>query len=290
MSPAKRRAAIEHVKGVFPEVSERRFCRLMSQARSTQRRRPQRRPDEDILTGRILELASAFGRYGTPRITALLRREGWCVNHKRVERVWKQEGLKVPSRQRKRGRIWLNDGSCVRRRAEYRNHVWSYDFVEDGTRSGRKLRFLSVVDEWTRKSLAIVVGRSFTSLDVLNCLAELFLTEGVPEYIRSDNGSEFIANKLRAWLLALGVKTLYIEPGSPWENGYIESFNGKFRDEFLALEVFDTLAEARVLTERWRRYYNTQRPHSALGYRPPAPESFVPPVRPAKALEMAGWA
>jgi len=290
LSPAKRRAAIEHVKVVFPEVSERRFCRLMSQARSTQRRRLKRRPDEDMLTGRVMELAVVFGRYGTPRITALLRREGWRINHKRVERIWKREGLKVPSRQRKRGRIWLNDGSCVRRRAEYRNHVWSYDFVEDQTRDGRKLKFLNVVDEWTRKSLAIMVGRSFTSLDVLSCLAELFLTEGLPEYIRSDNGPEFVANKLRAWLLGLEVRTLYLEPGSPWENGYIESFNGKFQAEFLSMEIFDTLAEARVLTERWRRYYNTQRPHSSLSYRPPAPESFEPPVRPAKALEMVGWA
>ena len=242
-----------------------------------------------MLTGRIIELAAAFARYGTLRITSLLKRESWLINHKRVERIWKREGLKVPSRQKKRGRIWLSDGSCMRHRAEYRNHVWSYDFVEDRTRDGRKLRFLNVVDEWTRKSLAIVVGRSFTSLDVLTCLADLFLTEGLPEYIRSDNGPEFIANKLRAWLLGLKVRTLYIEPGSPWENGYIESFNGKFQDEFLSLEIFDTLDEAKILTERWRRYYNTQRPHSSLGYRPPAPESFEPPVKPVKALQVVGW-
>jgi transposase InsO family protein len=238
-----------------------------------------RRADEELLTSRILELAATFGRYGYRRITALLRREGLVVNRKRVERIWRQEGLKVPSKQPKRGRIWLNDGSCVRHRAEYQNHVWTYDFVEDRTRDGRKLRFLNVVDEYTRKSLGILVARSLKSFDVLNCLADLFLTEGVPDYIRSDNGSEFASHQLRAWLSNLKVKTLFIEPGSPWENGYIESFNGKFRDEFLSLEVFDSLAEARVLTERWRRLYNTIRPHSSLGYRPPAPESFSLPIQ-----------
>jgi transposase InsO family protein len=232
-----------------------------------------------------LELAMAYGRYGYRRITALLRREGWQVNRKRVERIWRQEGLKVPSKQPKRGRIWLNDGSCIRHRAEYQNHVWTYDVVEDRTRDGRKLRFLNVVDEYSRKALGIVVGRSLKSFDVLNCLADLFLTEGVPDYIRSDNGSEFIARELRAWLSDLNVKTLFIEPGSPWENGYIESFNGKFRDEFLSLEVFDSLAEAQVLTERWRQMYNTIRPHSSLGYRPPAPESFDLSVKTNRATD-----
>ena len=285
MSPAKRRAAIVQAKAVFPEVSERRLCRVIGQARSTQRRRHQRRSDEDILTGRILELALVFGRYGYRRITALLRREGWLVNRKRVERIWKKEGLKVPSRQPKRGRIWLNDGSCIRLRPEYRNHVWAYDFVEDRTKDGRKLRFLTVVDEYSRKSLAIVVGRSLKAFDVLSCLADLFLTEGMPDYIRSDNGSEFIASKLRLWLSELEVRTLFIEPGSPWENGYIESFNGKFRDEFLSMEVFETLAEAQVLTERWRCLYNTIRPHSSLSYRPPAPESFELPIKAALGSE-----
>ena len=285
MSPAKRRAIIEEIKTVFPEVSERRLCRVIGQARSTQRRRNLRRSDEDILTGRILELALVFGRYGYRRITALLRREGWLVNRKRVERIWKKEGLKVPSRQPKRGRLWLNDGSCVRLRPEYRNHVWAYDFMEDRTKDGRKLRFLNVVDEFSRKNLAIVVGRSLKAFDVLNCLADLFLTEGMPDYIRSDNGSEFIANKLRLWLSELKVKTLFIEPGSPWENGYIESFNGKFRDEFLSMEIFETLTEAKVLTERWRSIYNKIRPHSSLGYRPPAPESFELPIKGVLGLE-----
>jgi Transposase and inactivated derivatives len=261
---------------VFPGLSERRACRVIGQARSTQRRRPKKRSDEDALTGRILELVSAYGRYGYRRITALLKREGWRVNHKRVERIWRQAGLKVPVRQKKRSRIWLNDGSCVRLRAEHVNHVWTYDFVHDRTRDGRGLKFLTVIDEYSRECLSILVRRNITSFEVLQVLADLFLVKGIPAYIRSDNGSEFIASQLRSWLLRLGASTVYIEPGSPWENGYIESFNGKFRDEFLAGELFDTLTEAKVLTDRWRRLYNQIRPHSSLGYLPPAPESFSP--------------
>jgi len=206
-------------------------------------------------------------------VTGLLRNEGWEVNHKRVERIWRREGLKVPSRQPKRGRLWLNDGSCVRLRPERKDHVWSYDFMSDRTSDGRALRFLTVMDEHTRECLAIDVGRKMTSEDVLDRLTDLFTTRGVPEHIRSDNGPEFTARAVRGWLGRLGVKTLYIEPGSPWENGYIESFNGKFRDEFLNREALDTLIEAKVLTARWRREYNAVRPHSSLGYRPPAPEA-----------------
>ena len=250
---------------------------MVGQARTTQRRRPKIRSDEDALTGRIVELASAYGRYGYRRITALLRREDWRVNYKRVERIWRQAGLKVPAKQKKRGRIWLNDGSCVRHRAEQVNHIWAYDFVHDKTRDGRNLKLLTIVDEYSRECLAIVTKRSLKAFDVLNSLADLFLEKGLPEYIRSDNGPEFIAVELRKWLFELGVSTLFIEPGSPWENGYIESFNGKFRDEFLAGELFDTLGEAQVLTERWRRSYNSIRPHSSIGYRSPAPESFSPP-------------
>jgi len=182
----------------------------------------------------------------------------------------------VPSKQKKRGRLWLNDGFCVRHRAEHANHVWTYDFVHDRTSDGCGLKFLTVVDEYSRECLSISVDRNIRSFDVINVLADLFLSKGLPAYIRSDNGSEFISSSLRAWLLRCGISTLYIEPGSPWENGYIESFNGKFRDEFLAGELFDTLTEARVLTERWRQLYNNFRPHSALGYLPPAPESFSP--------------
>lgn len=248
---------------------------MLGQARSTQRGKPTLRDDEDLLTQRIVELAAAYGRYGYRRVAELLRRDGWRVNHKRVERIWRSEGLKVPHRQKKRGRIWLNDGSCVRHRAEHVNHVWSYDFVHDRTRDGKQLRFLTVVDEYSRECLALEVSRNLKALGVLECLSELFLARGVPEFIRSDNGPEFVAAVLREWLGRLSVKTLFIEPGSPWENGYIESFNGKFRDEFLSMELFESVSEARVLTERWRRHYNQVRPHSSLGYRPPAPEAWA---------------
>ena len=234
------------------------------------------RADEMPLTRRILELASWYGRYGYRRITALLRREGWRVNAKRVERIWRQEGLKVPKKQLKRGRIWLNDGSCIRHRPEYRNHVWAYDFVADRTHDGRPLKMLTIVDEYTRECLAIEVRRSMRSIHVLETLARLFTTKGVPEYIRSDNGPELTAHLVRDWLSRLEVGTLFIEPGSPWENGYVESFNGKLRDELLEREIFYTLREAQILIERWRVEYNTIRPHSSLGYRPPAPEAIRP--------------
>jgi len=198
------------------------------------------------------------------------------VNHKRVERIWRAEGLKVPVRQPKRRRLWLNDGSCVRLRPTHRDHVWAYDFVQTRTHDGRPVRMLAIVDEFTRECLAIDVGRRLNHEDVLERLAWLMSTRGVPDHIRSDNGSEFTATAVRDWLRRVGVKTLYIEPGSPWENGYVESFNGKLRDELLNVEIFDTLTEAKVLTERWRREYNTLRPHSALGYRPPAPEAIEP--------------
>jgi len=222
----------------------------------------------------MTELAKKYGRYGYKRITALLNEKGWNVNHKRIQRLWRLEGLKVPQKQPKKGRLWLGDGSCIRRRPEHRDHVWAYDFVQDKTHDGRNLKILTVVDEFTRECLCLDVRRSFTSEDVLARLADLFIFRGIPDYIRSDNGPEFIAKDLRRWLYRLGVKTLFIEPGSPWENGYIESFNGKFRDELLNGELFYTLAEARVIIERWRKEYNCVRPHSALGYKPPCPEAY----------------
>ena len=215
-----------------------------------------------------------FGRYGYRRITALLRGAGWKVNHKRVQRIWRQEGLKVPSKQPKRSRLWLNDGSCARLRPTHRNHVWSYDFVMDRTHDGRAIKIMTVIDEYTRECLAILVDRRIRSDDVLDCLTDLFLGYGPPEHIRSDNGAEFTAKAVRKWLACLGVKTLLIEPGSPWENGYNESFNGKLRDELLNGEIFYTLKEAQSLIERWRQEYNTFRPHSSLGYLPPAPETI----------------
>ncbi len=201
------------------------------------------------------------------------------MNVKRVWRIWRREGLKVPKKQPKRGRLWLNDGSCVRLRPERPNQVWSYDFVQDRTEDGRTFRMLCVIDEFTRRCLAIVVARRLRSDDVLQCLADLFVEHGPPEHIRSDNGPEFTAKAVRHWLGRIGVKTLFIEPGSPWENGYCESFNSKLRDELLNGEMFTTLREAQVLIESWRRHYNTVRPHSSLGYRPPAPETILPPAR-----------
>ncbi len=256
-------------------VSERRACRVVGHARSTHRHRVTVPDDEPRMVARMMALATRYGRYGYRRITALLRGEGWLVNHKRVERLWRREGLKVPQKQPKRGRLWLADGSCVRRRPTYRHHVWAYDFVAERTHEGRPLKILAVVDEYSRECLALVVARRLRAMDVLETLAQLFVTHGVPAHIRSDNGPEFTADLVRSWLEALDVATLFIEPGSPWENGYVESFNGKLRDELLDREIFYTLPEARIVIERWRREYNTVRPHSALGYRPPAPQAVT---------------
>lgn len=256
-------------------VSERRACRVLGQVRSVQRYQPQNSSEEEVLRGDIIRLASNYGRYGYRRITALLWAEGWRVNRKRVERIWREEGLRVPLRQPKRGRLYLNDGSCIRLRPCSKNHVWSYDFVSDRLHNGKKIRILTVIDEYTRKCLTIRVRSSLKTDQVLDTLSDLFMTEGVPEHIRSDNGSEFTAKSLREWIGSLGVKTAYIEPGSPWENGYNESFNGKLRDELLNREIFYSLKEAQVLIEQWRRHYNEVRPHSSLGYRPPAPRAVV---------------
>lgn len=206
----------------------------------------------------------------------MLRNDGWRVNHKRVSRIWRREGLKVPQKQPKRGRLWLNDGSCVRLRPMHENHVWSYDFMAERTRTGKPMRILNVIDEFGRKSLQGLVKRRIKADDVIETLSDLFCKYGVPEYIRSDNGPEFTAGVVRQWLSNVGAKTLFIEPGSPWENGYIESYNGKMRDEFLNREEFDTIEEAQVLTDMWRDEYNRVRPHSSLGYRPPAPEAVQP--------------
>ena len=205
----------------------------------------------------------------------MLHREGFKVNHKRVERIWRQQGLKVAGRQKKRRRLWLKDGSCIRLRPEHRDHVWSYDILEDKIYNGKKFRILNIIDEYTRECLLSFVSRRITSSEVVEFLAELFCSRGLPEYIRSDNGSEFTAKKVRKFISNLGTFPAFIEPGSPWENGYIESFNGKMRDELLNGEIFDTMAEAKVLVERWRAYYNTIRPHSSLEYMPPAPEARV---------------
>jgi len=259
-------------------VSERFACRVLGQHRSTQRKKPHGRPDEEALTADIIRLASRYGRYGYRRITAMLRSVGWTVNAKRVERIWRREGLKVPQKQPKKGRLWLNDGSCIRLRPEHPNHVWSYDFVEGRTHDGRKFRMLNIIDEFTRECLAIRIDRKLNSTDVIDVLSDLFILRGVPGHVRSDNGPEFIAKVVREWIVAVGAKTAFIEPGSPWENGYCESFNSKLRDELLNGEIFYSLAEAKVIIEAWRRYYNTERPHSSLGYKPPAPEAIIWPA------------
>ncbi|MGH7486086.1 MAG: IS3 family transposase [bacterium] len=295
LSPSRKRACVAHVRSRLP-VSERRACTVVGQPRATQRRRLKTSDDEAALTAAIVQLATRYGRYGYRRIREMLVADGWRVNVKRVHRIWRREGLKVPMKQPKRGRLWLNDGSCVRLRPERPNHVWSYDFVQDRTEDGRAFRMLVVLDEFTRRCLAILVARRLRSDDVLHCLADLFVTHGPPEHIRSDNGPEFVAINVREWLGRIGVKTLYIEPGSPWENGYCESLNSKLRDELLNGEIFTTLREAQVLIENWRRHYNAVRPHSSLRYRPPAPEAILPPapglpyapLRPAQTLAEHG--
>jgi putative transposase len=255
-------------------VSERRACKVLRQTRATQRYVSHVGSEEEKLVNRIAELATQYGRYGYRRITALLRQEGWQVNHKHVERIWRSEGLKVPQKQPKRRRLWLNDGSCIRLRPEHKDHVWSYDLVAAKTYDGRPFRILVILDEYTRECLAMLVERRIGSQDVIDQLFNLFIFRGIPEYVRSDNGPEFTAKAVRAWLNRLGVATLFIEPGSPWENGYVESFIGKLRDELLDREIFTTLVEAKILIEGWRKEYNQVRPHSSLGYRPPAPETI----------------
>ncbi|MGF0540044.1 IS3 family transposase [Agrobacterium sp. ES01] len=276
LSPTRRRACVDHVVEELG-VSERRACRVLGQHRSTQRKIARTPDDEEALTADITALALQYGRYGYRRITAMLHQAGWIVNVKRVERIWRREGLKVPHKQPKRGRLWLNDSSCIRLRPEYPNHVWSYDFVEDRTHDGRKIRMLNVIDEFTRECIAIRVERKLKAVDVIDVLSDLFILRGIPTHIRSDNGPEFIAKALREWIAAVGAMTAYIMPGSPWENGYCESFNSKLRDELLNGEIFYTLKEAKIVIENWRRHYNTVRPHSSLGYKPPAPEAAIWP-------------
>jgi putative transposase len=220
-------------------------------------------------------LASNYGRYGYRRVAALLNDSGIVVGKDRVQRIWRREGLKVPQKQPKRSRLWLNDGSCIRLRPEYPNHVWSFDFVEAQTHDGRRLRLMTLIDEFSRKCLAIRVARRINAIGVIETLADAMLFDGVPTFIRSDNGPEMVARVLRQWLSGLGTTSLYIEPGSPWENGFCKSFNGKLRDELLNGEIFYSLREAQVVIENWRIHYNTRRPHSALGYRPPAPVTIA---------------
>jgi len=269
LSPTRRRQAVEQVCQRL-EVSQRRACQVLSQPRGTQRYQPRRMDEDKVLVGDMKRLSRLHPRYGYRRITALLRSDGWCVNRKRGYRLWRQEGLKVPEKKRKHKRLGDSENSCVRRRAEHINHVWSYDFVTDQTADGRRLKLLVVLDEYTRESLTIEVARSLKAPDVIATLEYLFAVRGAPGYLRSDNGPEFAAEAIQRWLQNSGVQTLYIAPGSPWENAYLESFNSRLRDELLNVEVFGNLREARVLVEDYRRRYNHHRPHSSLNYVTPA--------------------
>ncbi len=269
------------------DVSERRTCRTLGQPRSTQRAEPIR-PDRDRpLVRKLHALSRRHPRYGYRMIAALVRREGWNVNRKRVYRLWRQEGLQVPRKSGKRRRCGTSANGCTRRRAEHVNHVWTYDFLYDQTADGRRLKLLAVVDEFTRECLALEVQRHMEAQDVIAVLEYLFAVRGVPTYLRSDNGPEFVAARIRTWLTEHESGTLFIAPGSPWENAYIESFNSRLRDELLSVELFGSLKEAQVLAEEHRLEYNHRRPHSALGYRtpaafaatclPPAPATPPPP-------------
>jgi len=258
------------------KVAERRACRVLNVNRTAYRYEPVKLPDEDEIRTKVIDTACNFGRVGYRMVTHMMRNSGININHKRVERIWREEGLKLPQKQTKKRRIWLNDGSCIRLRAEHKNHVWSYDFVEDKTYDGRKIRILNIIDECTHQCLASVPRRSWRNNDVIELLADLMFIHGTPEYLRSDNGSEFTAKKIRKWLESIGIITAYIEPGSPWENGFVESFNARMRDEFLNGELFGNMFEAQVLIKRWVHYYNKQRPHSSLKGRPPASQAFVP--------------
>lgn len=273
MSPHKRKAAVRAIAEKY-KLSERRACRMLLVNRTVSRYEPVKRADEDDIRGKILYLACNFGRVGYRMVTYMLRNDGIIINHKRVERIWRAEALKLPKKQTKKRRLWMNDGSCVRLRAERKNHIWSYDFVEDKTVTGRKLRWLNIIDECTHECLFSQPKKHWKSIDVIDALSGIMISRGCPEYIRSDNGAEFTANKLRDWLREIGVITAYIEPGSPWENGCCESFNSRMRDEFLNGELFGSLKEAEVLTKRWVEYYNTVRPHSSL--RGKAPQTIIP--------------
>jgi putative transposase len=260
---------VRHVQRTL-DVSERRACRVLGQARSTQRY-ASKRPDLDrLLVDRMDELRREHPRYGYRRIWTLLVREGWRVNRKRVHRLWKEAGWQISTQAKKRRRLGSSEHGSTQHRALHRGHVWSYDFVFDRTEDGRQLKFLPILDEYTRESLALEVGRSITGEDVVDTLAYLFEIHGEPEFIRSDNGPEFVSDAVRSWLKTADVGTLFIEPGSPWENPYVESFNSRLRDEFLNREIFTSLTEAQVLAEQHRVYHNLDRPHSSLGYLTPA--------------------
>lgn len=260
---------MQHVQKRF-EVSERRACRVVDQPRSSQRYVSMKAVEDAALSEMMVALSKENPRYGYRRVWALLRREGWAVNKKRVQRLWREADLKVPAKERKRRRMGASENGCTRRRAEYIDHIWSYDFAMDATEDGRRLKVMPIVDEYSRECLALEMERSITAEDVVEVLDRLFTERGEPDYIRSDNGPEFIAEAIKRWLASRGVKTLYIEPGAPWENAYSETFISRLRDELLNREEFANLNEAQVLAGDYRERYNYHRPHGALGYLTPA--------------------
>lgn len=274
-------------------VSQRRACRVLDQPRSTQRYSLRVPDDEPLLLAAMHALVRQHPRYGYRMIWAKLRLDGWRVNRKRVYRLWKREGLKVPQKQSKKRRLGHSDNSCVRCVASCKNDVWAWDFIHDRDEHGRPLKWLSLVDEYTRECLLLEVQRSITAVDVVALISELMLIRGVPGHIRSDNGPEFIAAAIRDYLALAGVETLYIEPGAPWQNGYAESFHSRVRDELLDAELFRGLRDAKALAASWKNEYNHRRPHSSLGYQtpaayaatqadPPVGPTGLPPAQPAR--------
>jgi len=260
---------VRHVQSV-EAASQRRACRVLSQPRSTQRYRPRVPGDEAVLVAAMHAVVRRHPRYGYRMVWAKLRQEGWRVNKKRVYRLWRREGFKVACKRRKKRHLGTSANGCVRRSAEGKNDVWAWDFIHDRDEAGRPLKWLSVVDEFTRECLVLEVERHLTAADVVALVSEVMAIRGVPRHIRSDNGPEFIAQALRRFLAAAQVQTLYIEPGAPWENGYAESFHSRLRDELLDAEIFTGLRDAKALAAGWRNEYNHRRPHSSLGYRTPA--------------------
>jgi putative transposase len=270
---------VAHVQKAL-HVSERRACRVLGQSRQTQRYRPRVADDEGALVQRMLALVGQHPRYGYRFIWAMLRAEGWRVNRKRIWRLWKQEHLKVPQNKRKRRRLGTAENGCTRYVSGSKDDVWALDFIFDTTADGRSLKWLSMVDEHTRECLALEVGRKMKAEDVIDVVVELVSIRGRPRHLRCDNGPEFIAKALRDWLATSQIGTLYIEPGSPWQNGYAESFHARLRDELLSAEIFGSLAEAKALATYWRLEYNHRRPHSSLGYRTPAAYAAACGARP----------
>lgn len=255
-------------------TSERRTCRVLGVARSTLQYRAATHDDEALRLA-MIRLAKQYGRYGYRKVAELLRVEGWVVNHKKIERLWREEGLQLPRRHKKRRRLYHKDSSIIRLRPEHPNHIWSIDFVHDKLSNGRSYKMLTVLDEYTREALCVAVKPKMNSADVLDALYPLLLRHGKPEYIRSDNGPEFIATALQDWLRKVGIKPIQIYPGSPWENGYNERFNGTLRREVLNAEWFHTTKQAQIVIDTWLRQYNRVRPHQALNMRPPVPETLL---------------